>query len=74
MYVASHAKGHGLEHPAAAVQCLPAQHKATPTGKEPHLLKFFVMASGLRKQKKYNWKETNLSLFGSDLEKKVPQS
>ena len=29
------------------------------------------MAAGLRKQKKYNWKETNLSLFGSDLEKKV---
>ena len=29
------------------------------------------MASGLKKQKKYNWKETNLSLFGSDLEKKV---
>ena len=29
------------------------------------------MATGLGKQKKYNWKETNLSLFGSDLEKKV---
>ncbi len=28
-----------------------------------------VMA--LRKQKKYNWKETNLEFFGSDLEKKV---
>lgn len=25
----------------------------------------------LRKQKKYNWKETNLAYFGSDLEKKV---
>jgi len=25
----------------------------------------------LRKQKKYNWKETNLEFFGSDLEKKV---
>ena len=23
------------------------------------------------RQKKYNWKETNLSVFGSDLEKKV---
>ena len=30
-----------------------------------------IMATGLRKQKKYSWKETNLSLFGSDLEKKV---
>ena len=29
------------------------------------------MATGLRKQKKYSWKETNLALFGSDLEKKV---
>ena len=27
--------------------------------------------AGLKKQKKYNWKETNLSLFGSDLEKEV---
>ena len=27
--------------------------------------------SGLKKQKKYNWKETNLAYFGSDLEKKV---
>ena len=27
--------------------------------------------AGLRKQKKYNWKETNLEFFGSDLEKKV---
>ena len=25
----------------------------------------------LRKQKKYNWKETNLAYFGSDLEKQV---
>jgi gelsolin len=32
------------------------------------------MASGLRKQKKYNWKETNLSLFGSDLEKKIKEA
>ncbi len=27
--------------------------------------------AGLRKHKKYNWKETNLSFFGSDLEKEV---
>ena len=27
--------------------------------------------AALRKAKKYNWKETNLSLFGSDLEKEV---
>ena len=26
---------------------------------------------GLKKKKKYNWKETNLALFGSDLEKEV---
>ena len=25
----------------------------------------------LRKQKKYNWKETNLAYFGSELEKKA---
>lgn len=25
----------------------------------------------LRKQKKYNWKETNLAYFGSELEKQV---
>jgi len=29
-----------------------------------------IMAA-LRKQKKYNWKETNLALFGSELEKQV---
>ncbi len=27
--------------------------------------------AALRKAKKYNWKETNLALFGSELEKKV---
>jgi len=27
--------------------------------------------AALKKQKKYNWKETNLEFFGSDLEKKV---
>jgi gelsolin len=32
------------------------------------------MATGLRKLKKYNWKETNLSLFGSDLEKKIKEA
>ena len=34
----------------------------------PHAMN---MAAGLRKHKKYNWKETNLAFFGSDLEKKV---
>ena len=27
--------------------------------------------SGLRKAKKYDWKDSNLALFGSDLEKNV---
>ena len=27
--------------------------------------------AGLKKQKKYDWKDTNLEFFGSDLEKKV---
>ena len=27
----------------------------------------------LRKQKKYNWKETNLAYFGSELEKQARQ-
>ena len=30
--------------------------------------------AALRKQKKYNWKETNLALFGSELEKQVMES
>ena len=30
--------------------------------------------AGLRKQKKYNWKETNLAYFGSELEKQVGRS
>lgn len=30
--------------------------------------------AGLRKHKKYNWKETNLAFFGSDLEKKIKQA
>ena len=29
--------------------------------------------AALRKQKKYNWKETNLALFGSELEKQVKE-
>lgn len=27
--------------------------------------------SGLKKAKKYDWKDSNLALFGSDLEKKL---
>lgn len=27
--------------------------------------------SGLRKAKKYDWKDSNLALFGSDIEKNV---
>lgn len=30
--------------------------------------------SGLRKAKKYDWKDSNLALFGSDLEKNVSLS
>jgi len=30
----------------------------------------FIIA-GLRKAKEYDWKESNLSLFGSDLEKNI---
>ena len=31
----------------------------------------FQIMSGLVKAKKYNWKDTNLALFGSDTEKSV---
>ena len=30
--------------------------------------------SGLRKQKQYDWKDTNIALFGSDTEKSVKKS
>lgn len=30
--------------------------------------------SGLRKAKKYDWKDSNLALFGSDVEKNVRTS
>lgn len=30
--------------------------------------------AGLKKHKKYNWKETNLALFGSDLEKEIKKA
>lgn len=30
--------------------------------------------AGLRKQKKYNWKETNLAYFGSELEKQIKKA
>ena len=30
-----------------------------------------LSASGLRKAKKYDWKDSNLALFGSDLERQV---
>ena len=32
---------------------------------------FLVVMSGLRKAKKYDWKDSNLALFGSDVEKNV---
>ena len=28
--------------------------------------------AGLKKAKKYDWKDSNLALFGSDTERKVP--
>ena len=34
-------------------------------------LLFSFEMSGLVKPKKYDWKDSNLALFGSDLEKKV---
>ena len=33
-------------------------------------IQYHIMA-GLRKQEEYNWKDSNLALFGSDTEKKV---
>ena len=30
-----------------------------------------VLFSGLRKAKKYDWKDSNMALFGSDLERQV---
>ncbi len=32
---------------------------------------YFSLFSGLRKQKQYDWKDSNLALFGSDVEKNV---
>ena len=32
-----------------------------------------MASAGLQKAKKYKWKETNLALFGSDLEKEVKE-
>ena len=32
---------------------------------------FLEDMSGLRKAKKYDWKDSNLALFGSDIEKNV---
>ena len=32
---------------------------------------FFIIDSGRQKQKQYDWKDTNLSLFGSDTERNV---
>jgi len=35
---------------------------------------FLANMSGLRKAKKYDWKDSNLALFGSDVEKNVRTS
>lgn len=39
-----------------------------------HTFIFLANMSGLRKAKKYDWKDSNLALFGSDVEKNVRTS
>ena len=39
-----------------------------------HTCIFLANMSGLRKAKKYDWKDSNLALFGSDVEKNVRTS
>ena len=58
--------------PSAAARARAYRNELRAVTCTGRLYNYIAMASvGLQKSKKYKWKESNLALFGSDLEKKV---